>query len=95
MSREYENGKTPYAEIAGLLPEDAVLYGVGSAYTISPDKLQALSAKAKNMLILLGMIPKDDSTSKWLGLTTNENVSPTPVTKIKITDAYLRKHYGE
>ncbi len=90
-----ENGKKPYAEIAELLPKDAILGGVNSAYPILLNKLQALSKEAKNMLITLGMIPKDDGFLIWLGLTSNKNIPPTPITQITITDAYLRKHYGE
>lgn len=90
-----ETGKKPYAEIAELLPKDAILGGVNSAHPITPYKLQALSMEAKNMLITLGMIPRDVGILNWLGLTSNENAHSTPITKIKITEPYLRKYYGE
>lgn len=90
-----ENGKKPYAEIAKLLPKDAVLGGVNSTYRVTSDKLQALTQEAKNMLISFGMIPNDAGILKWLGISSKENVQATPINTIKITNKYVQEHYGE
>lgn len=94
-------GKQPYAEIGGILPRDAHLGGSGAKYSVSGD-LRALSPEAKKLLISLGMIPGDAGVLIWLGLKKKETIDKidnsgdeTPVYQIKITEPFLRKHYGE